>query len=141
MDESKIRGEAFAVRLENEMETSKRLREDRNELMEVAREFEEFKNKYNQLEIPNKNLDNLENELRLADKFTMRTIVDYLKLDRYELVANLAKVIDSNNASQIIAYRDWAISRIEVLIAKIGKYANTKDTFTDRLKWEVIKKS
>lgn len=66
----------------------------------------------------------------------MRVIINYMKLDRFELVANLAKVIDSNNASQIIAYRDWAIRTIETLIAKLEKFTNVPETFINHITWE-----
>jgi hypothetical protein len=42
----------------------------------------------------------------MVDKITVTVIIEYLKLDAYELVKNLAKVTSSENASNIIAYRD-----------------------------------
>ena len=76
---------------------------------------------YNDIEYPNLSLKDLEISLKLSDKYTIKTIRSYLVNDSYEIVKNMAKVINSWNASEIIAYRDWALQRNESLIKMFDK--------------------
>ena len=50
---------------------------------------------YNDIDMPNFNINELETSLKLADKFTIKTIKDYLILDSYEIVKNMAKVVNN----------------------------------------------
>jgi hypothetical protein len=61
---------------------------------------------YNVIDLPTTTLKEIEIKLKMVDKITVTVIIEYLKLDAYELVKNLAKVTSSENASNIIAYRD-----------------------------------
>lgn len=47
------------------------------------------------------------------DRLITDTIIEYLRLDSYELVKNLAQVTNKENSSEIIAYRDGALGRNE----------------------------
>lgn len=104
--------------------------------IKIIEELEEEKANYNNIDIPNTNLAQLDSKFKNSDKFTIKTIIDYLKLDRFELVANLAKVTDWKNASQIIAYRDWALRTVETLLSKLEKFSNTPEIFVNRMTWE-----
>ena len=92
--------------------------------------------KYNSLEIP-KPLNEIETKLKACDKFTLVTIVEYLKLDSFELVKNLAKTTNKDNVSEVIAFRDGALSRDEALMDRLQKLADKQWLFTDRLTWEI----
>lgn len=90
--------------------------------------------KYNAIELPTKGLERIEAELSLCDKFTANSIADYLVVDTYELVKNLAKTANASNAAEVIAYRDGAIARNDAVInvlRKIGK--NESDEFKNRI--------
>lgn len=70
---------------------------------------------YNDIEEPTMWLKELETSLKLSDKYTLKIISEYLKLDSYEIVKNMAKVMNNWNAWEIIAYRDWALQRNQSL--------------------------
>ena len=98
-------------------------------------------NKYNELESPKVSLKDIKDTLKFADKFTLWQIIEYLKIDSFEIVKNLAKVTNSGNASEIIAYRDGALSRNQALIDLLSERTAQKDTYIDRkLGLEKIKK-
>jgi hypothetical protein len=78
--------------------------------------------------------------MKLSDKFTLNQIVHYLKLDSFELVKKIAWTVNKENASNVIAYRDWALWRNECLIKFLFKYATKEKQKVDKLKWEVIEK-
>jgi len=62
----------------------------------------------------------------------MGWIVDYLKLDSFELVQNMAKVINKDNASDSITYRDGALWRNEAMM-KVLSESTTKKEYFDKL--------
>jgi len=66
--------------------------------------------------MPNKTIHELQKSIQLWDKFTLDLIIDYLKLDTFEIVKKLATITNSTNASETIAYRDGALSRNEALM-------------------------
>lgn len=70
--------------------------------------------------------------MKSADQLTIMVIIEYLKLDSYKLVENLAKVTNSENASNIIAYRDGALGRNQALIERLQKLQK-KPAFTNRI--------
>lgn len=92
-------------------------------------------NSYNEIEQPKYKLSELEKSLQLADKFTMRQISEYLKLDSYELVKNMAKVMNKDNASEVMAHRDGGLQRNDSLIKILDKLTVEK-TFQDKFTGE-----
>lgn len=68
------------------------------------------------IEVVNSTLDELKKALTLADEYVLSKLIDYAKLDSYELVKNLAKVTNRANVAETIAYRDGALGRNEALI-------------------------
>lgn len=88
---------------------------------------------YNELEKPRFNLKEIEAQIKLIDKLWLRLICDYLKLDSYEIVKNLAWIVNKENVEQVIAYRDGALQRNEQLIKFLEKHTQEKDKY-DRLK-------
>ena len=106
----------------------------------IRQELEELKqdksDKYNSLEIP-KPLNEIETKLKACDKFTLTTIIEYLKIDSFELVKNLAKTTNKDNVSEVIAYRDWALWRNEALTERLQKLADKQWLFNDRLTGEL----
>ena len=106
----------------------------------LKKEIERLKNDltkteepYNAIDKPKFRLSEIENTLKLADKFTLKQIIEYLKLDSYELVKNLARITNKENCSEVIAHRDGALQRNESLIRLLEKYS-TEKTFYDKLK-------
>jgi len=59
----------------------------------------------------------------------MGWIVDYLKLDSFQLVQNMAKTINKDNASDSISYRDWALGRNEALMKLLSESTQKKEYY------------
>lgn len=91
----------------------------------------ELKDWYNKFDIPPVPLETIEKKLKMADRFTLTTLMEYFYLDNFLLVKNLAKVTNSDNSANIIAYRDWGIARNDAHIKTLEKLS--KITFYDRL--------
>lgn len=87
------------------------------------------------IDMPEIEVEDLKKALKLADKFTLETLLQYIKIDSYKLVKNLAKVTNSSNASETIAYRDGALGRNEALIQLLSESIKGK-SFQNRIKWE-----
>lgn len=49
------------------------------------------------IEMPKLDIEEIKKALKLADEYTMETIIKYLKIDNYELIKNLAKTINKTN--------------------------------------------
>lgn len=90
---------------------------------------------YNEISKPDLSIKQIEASMKLVDKFTLNQIIHYLKLDTFELVKNIAWLVNKDNVSEIIAYRDWALQRNESLIKFLEKFAVEKTKY-DKLKWE-----
>lgn len=73
--------------------------------------------------------------MKLWDKETMWWIIDYLRLDSFKLIQWIARTINKDNASEVIAYRDGAIGRNEALINLLSEMTQTKEYY-DKLKQE-----
>lgn len=82
--------------------------------------------------MPEHTAEELKKALTLADAYVLEKLISYLTLDSYEIVKNLAKITDSSNASQVIAYRDGALSRNEAL-AKTLRECLSKTHYNDRI--------
>lgn len=83
--------------------------------------------------MPTIDTEELKKALKLADTFTLETIVQYIGNDTYEIVKNLAKVTNEGNAAAVIAYRDGALSRNDALMGTLKEAIKGK-TYVDRLK-------
>ena len=120
-----------------------RLKSQNKDLASFKEKYNELltkeKTNYNEIESPWMSLKELETSLKLSDKYTLKIIIEYLKLDSFELVKNIAKVINSQNSSEIIAFRDWALQRnwtLKELFEKIVK--ESEKPIHNKLKWEKI---
>ena len=132
MSEKDIHIASLLARLERAEERGERLEWERNLFREEAEALTNQVPPYNEIGIPSEGLKEIETKLAICDKYTANAIADYLVLDSYELVKNLAKTVNSSNASEVIAYRDGALSRNEATIKvlrKIGK----DDSFKNRI--------
>lgn len=110
--------------------------ESQKDLSEAKGDIDILKGKINHLELPKYALNELEKKLILADNYTLKLIGDYLDLDNYELVKNIASRVDRKNIAEFIAYRDWALGRNQELKKLILKYIKKEDTYIDRITWE-----
>ena len=113
-----------------------RLEDENAELRAKTEDLTKSRETYNDIAIPSKGLKQIEAELKLCDKYTANAIADYLVLDSYELVRNLAKTANSSNASEVIAYRDGALSRNEAAITVLRKIGAKEPEFKDRIRGE-----
>lgn len=121
------------IKYENEIATQKsELLIVRKELEKAKKDLTKKETEYNLIDFPTMPLKEIEERIKIIDKATVYVIIEYLKLDNYELVKNLAKVTNSQNVANIIAYRDGAIGRNEALIERLSGI-KTIDTFKDRI--------
>lgn len=91
-----------------------------NDVESLQRELTIDIGKYNLLDFPSVPLKDIEVKIKMMDRLITDTIIEYLRLDSYELVKNLASCTNSQNASEIIAYRDGALGRNEGLIQRLS---------------------
>lgn len=91
-----------------------------------------YKQQFNKLELPEEWLKTLKIKLKLWDNETIWWIIDYLKLDSFELVQNMAKVINKDNASDSISFRDGWLARNTALMNVLAESTKKKEYF-DRL--------
>lgn len=92
---------------------------------------------YNGIEKPNFNLKDIEETLKIADKFTLKQLAEYLKNDSFELVKNMADVMVKDNSELITAHLNGALKRNDGLIKLLEKYWKEVKKF-NRLTWEEI---
>ena len=112
------------------------LRESQRDLKELKNDLNILKTKINNIELPKNTIKDLESKLLLADSYTLKLIIDFLVLDTYELVKNIASRVDRENLSEYIAYRDGAIWRNQELKNLLSKFVNKNNTFVDRITLE-----
>ena len=60
----------------------------------------EAKDEYT-IEVSDRSVQSLKDDLKLGDKYTMETILEYLKIDNFEIVKNLANIVNNNNVSEV----------------------------------------
>ncbi len=97
-----------------------------------------YQQAYNRLELPQEELKSLKIKLKMWDKETMSWIIDYLRIDSFKLTQWIAQTINKDNASDVIAYKDWALWRNEVLI-KLLKESTKEKKYFDKMKQELKK--
>lgn len=88
---------------------------------------------YNLIDFPVSSLKDIEKKLTIADKLTIQILIEYLILDEYELVKNLAKITNEGNASNIIAYRDGALGRNRALLDKLSSLRVKDMNYNNRI--------
>lgn len=59
-------------------------------------------------------------------------MIDYLKLDTFKLIQWMWKIVNNDNALQILSFRDWALTRNEQMIQLLSQYTWEKKYF-DRM--------
>jgi len=82
-------------------------------------------------------------KLAICDEYTVRTIIEYLDLDTYELVKNIAWTINKENSSQVISFMDWWVARNCALKEVLKKNVKRKTEYLDKMtgkKWMGTKK-
>lgn len=110
-----------------------------NDIESLQRELTKDIEKYNLIDFPSVPLKDIDTKIKYFDPVMVDTLVEYLKLDSYELVKNLASRTNSENAWNIIAYRDWALGRNEGLIQKFsGMRAPTE--YKNRIMGKMVEK-
>lgn len=88
------------------------------------------------IDMPEFQTEELKKALKLADTYTMETLAQFLKIDNYEIVKNLAKITNRTNAAETIAYRDGALRSNEGMI-KILRESIKWKTYVNRVTGEV----
>lgn len=107
-----------SLNLENKM-----ISEDYKELKGINVRLRDKKDSTAHLiELPTKNIQQIDSILKLWDKFMINTLIDYLKLDSYELTKSIPWVMNESNVLQSVSYLDWALQRNQNLIEVLSKY-------------------
>jgi predicted nuclease with TOPRIM domain len=83
-DEVLVHNQSYSITLK---ETQKEL-DEKKRVISILKEKHSAKTHF--IESPQKNIKQLASVLKLGDKFTINNIIDYLKLDSFEFVKNIA---------------------------------------------------
>jgi hypothetical protein len=75
----------------------------------------------------------------MCDDYTKNVIIDYLHLDNFELVKNIAWTVNKENASEVINFKDWALARNYATIKLLEDSIDKRKEFNDKLVWEMKK--
>lgn len=94
--------------------------------------------------MPTKSLKEIEEAMKLADKYTIEQIIDYLKLDEYLIVSNSWSQATPETAKSMVDFVNWAKFRIKAWIKtfedmnkRIISTHNRTETQKQRLKnWD-----
>lgn len=105
--------------LQNEQRKNGELRDEIEKKDDLNKSLTKKEIEYNLIDFPSVPLKDIETQMKYIEPTTSRILVEYLKLDSYKLVQNLAQVTNSDTAANIIAYRDGALGRNEALIQRI----------------------
>lgn len=101
----------------------------------LEKNLKDLKEKY-EIKIPENKSENILLEMKNADVYTKRLIIKYLELDNYELVKNIAGTINDNNASNVINFLDWGLTRNNILIQILQNSIDEKKEFYDKIKFD-----
>ena len=81
----------------------------RHKINEYDQKIQQLQHKLDEfckIEVSEQSLNEIKEELKNTNKATLEAIKNYLRLDTFELVKNLAKTVNKENVSEIIAFRD-----------------------------------
>ena len=117
------------VTLEEKEERINQLSSNVSSLLRKIEEVEQ--NKYI-IEDVNISIDDLKKSLKVSDSYTMELLINYLKIDSFNLVKNIAKTVNKSNFAETAIYIDGALSRNDAFIKVL--YESTKNrTFLNRI--------
>lgn len=93
------------------------------------------------------NVNEVETKERLKNlnEPTVKKIVNYLDLDSYKLVEQIARTVNYDNSAEVIAHMDWWLARnfalrdMLVKNTKTTKITKNKSTWEDMLTWKKVK--
>jgi len=102
------------------------------EIENLNKSLTKEESEYNLISFPKVPLKDIQVKLTTIDPLIANTLIEYLTLDSFEIVKNLAKVTNSENAANVIAYRDGAIGRNEGLIQRL-RGLSTIEEYKDRI--------
>jgi hypothetical protein len=76
---------------------------ENEELKKIILELNKKLSNY-ELRVSEDNLEELKAKLKLSDTFTKKVIIDYLDLDTFNLVKNIANTVNDNNSANVINF-------------------------------------
>lgn len=88
-----------------------------------------------ELTLPKIDIKGFEAVLSLVNKTFITALIEYLNTDSFELVKSTMSIIDWNNQSEVIAFRNWALKRNESLIKILKKYEKEKEGKISKINW------
>ena len=131
LQEAEIHKQQLLCSIEEEKKEKQEAEARYKALKERFNKLEEVREYYETIDMPSSPLKDIEENLKNSDKYTIRVIQEYLKIDNQEMVANLAGAMNIGNKAMVVAYKDGAIGRNKALIQKLETLK--KDTFYDKL--------
>lgn len=114
---------------------NKELLKENEELKKIILELNKKLSKYD-LKVPEDNLEELKAKLKLSDTFTKKVIIDYLDLDTFNLVKNIANTVNDNNSANVINFMNWWIARNTALRTILENSIDKRKEFYDKITWE-----
>jgi len=87
--------------------------------------------------LPKTTLNETEAKLRQwENKRILEIIINYLDLDNYSLIKNLANITNKDNVIEVIAHKNGALQRNLALKQLLKGCINEKKEFKDKMTWE-----
>lgn len=114
---------------------NKELVKENEELKKIILELNKKLSNY-ELRVSEDNLEELKAKLKLSDTFTKKVIIDYLDLDTFNLVKNIANTVNDNNSANVINFMNWWIARNTALRTILENSIDKRKEFYDKITWE-----
>ena len=114
---------------------NKELMKENEELKKIILELNKKLSNY-ELRVSEDNLEELKAKLKLSDTFTKKVIIDYLDLDTFNLVKNIANTVNDNNSANVINFMNWWIARNTALRTILENSIDKRKEFYDKITWE-----
>lgn len=108
---------------------------ENEELKKIILELNKKLSNY-ELRVSEDNLEELKAKLKLSDTFTKKVIIDYLDLDTFNLVKNIANTVNDNNSANVINFMNWWIARNTALRTILENSIDKRKEFYDKITWE-----
>jgi len=115
------------------------LEEEKKEREEDKKRYEKMLSRYT-ITMPKTSRKETESKLKMCDDYTKSVIIKYIELDNFELVKNIAWVVNKDNSSDVISHMDWWLARNYAMIELLKNSIKDNKVFNDKIEWIKNKK-
>lgn len=105
----------------------------------MKKKCNDYEMKYNRIQELTKEWSiTLKERLKKWDPDLYKDIINYIRLDSFKLVQWMWKVLNNQNAVEVLSFRDWCLSRNQQYIELFDSFIkkDKKTTFYDRIEWK-----